>query len=198
MFNWLLSEKHAMTILRKDHDGVKAIFDKFKKAESPAKRKALIRQAVSALKIHAAVEEEIFYPAIRSHVGADLMNEADEEHHVAKLLIAELDRSAEDDHRDAKFTVLAEGVRHHIKEEEGEIFPKAKQLDIDFEKLGERMVARKKELLETGVSLDAEHITIAKAKGKTDSSAAAARRRKTSGTSSRKPARKGTRHAHIH
>jgi hemerythrin superfamily protein len=198
MFNWLLSEKHAMTILRKDHDGVKAIFDEFKKAESPAKRKALIRQAVSALKIHAAVEEEIFYPAIRSHVGADLMNEADEEHHVAKLLIAELDRSAEDDHRDAKFTVLAEGVRHHIKEEEGEIFPKAKQLDIDFEKLGERMVARKKELLETGVSLDAEHITIAKAKGKTDSSAAAARRRKTSGTSSRKPARKGTRHAHIH
>src|SRR6185436_17907611 len=81
MFNWLLSEKHAMTILRKDHDGVKAIFDEFKKAESPAKRKALIRQAVSALKIHAAVEEEIFYPAIRSHVGADLMNEADEEHH---------------------------------------------------------------------------------------------------------------------
>jgi len=198
MFNWLLSEKHAMTILRKDHDAVKTIFDEFKKAESPAKRKSLIHQAVNALKIHAVVEEEIFYPAIRARVGDTLMNEADEEHHVAKLLIAELERPVENDHRDAKFTVLAESVRHHIKEEEGEIFPKAKQLDVDFEKLGQQILARKKELLETGVSKDAEHITIAKARGKTDSSAAAARRRKTTGTSSRKPARKGTRHASVH
>ena len=67
------------------------------------------------------------------------MNEADEEHHVARVLIAELDpKGSGNDHRDAKFTVLAEGVRHHIKEEETEMLPKAKELDIDFEALGQR------------------------------------------------------------
>ena len=80
------------------------------------------------------------------------MNEADEEHHVAKVLIAELDTiDAKNDHRDAKFTVLAENVRHHIREEETEMLPKAKELDIDFEALGQRMLARKKELLKDGI-----------------------------------------------
>jgi hypothetical protein len=107
------------------------------------------------------------------------MNEADEEHHVAKVLIAELDRTGrENDHRDAKFTVLAESVRHHIREEENEMLPKAKELDIDFEALGQRMLDRKKELLKDGIPADAEHAMVAKANGKADSPAAAARRRK--------------------
>src|SRR5690242_4112068 len=86
-------------------------------------------EAVTDLKIHAVIEEELFYPTVRQHVGKDLMNEADEEHHVARVLIAELDAAGrENDHRDAKFKVLAVSVRHHIKEEENQVLPKAKEL----------------------------------------------------------------------
>src|SRR5436190_23761844 len=110
----LLPEKHAIAILLKDHDTVKELFDRFEKAKSGNEKEHIIRDAVTELKIHAAIEEEIFYPTVRPHVGSDLMNEADEEHHVARVLIAELDRGRQgDDHRFAKFTVLAESVRHH-------------------------------------------------------------------------------------
>src|SRR5581483_11088685 len=122
----LLPEKHAIAILMKDHDRVKDLFDRFEKSDSSGEKEKIIAEALLELKVHAAVEEEIFYPAVRKEVGSDLMNEADEEHHVARVLIAELDRDGRgDDHRHAKFTVLAESVRHHIKEEEGEMLPKA-------------------------------------------------------------------------
>src|SRR5258706_2617765 len=127
MFDWLLPENHAITLLKKDHDTVKSLFDEFEKAETPAAKRKAVDQALTELKIHAVLEEEIFYPTVRQQVGSKLMNEADEEHHVAKVLIAELDTvSANNDHRDAKFTVLAESVRHHIKEEENQVLPKAK------------------------------------------------------------------------
>jgi hypothetical protein len=127
----LLPEKHAISILMKDHDIVKELFDRFEKSESVAEKEKIIADALTELKIHATIEEEIFYPAVRKRVGKDLMNEADEEHHVARVLIAELDRDGRgNDHRDAKFTVLAESVRHHIKEEEGEMLPKAKSVDM--------------------------------------------------------------------
>ncbi len=119
MFDWMLPENHAIAILKKDHDTVKGLFEEFEKAETPARRTKIVDQALIELKIHAILEEEIFYPTVRAHVGRDIMNEADEEHHVAKVLIAELDTiDAKNDHRDAKFTVLAESVRHHIREEE--------------------------------------------------------------------------------
>src|SRR5437870_4858036 len=121
MFDWMLPEKHAIAILKKDHDTVKDLFDKFEKAESAAQKEKLITKAVHELKVHAVIEEEIFYPTVRKHVGSDIMNEADEEHHVARVLIAELDSGRASDHREAKFTVLAESVRHHIKEGENEM-----------------------------------------------------------------------------
>ena len=106
------------------------------------------------------------------------MSQADEEHHVAKVLIAELDLNRGGvDHREAKFTVLAESVRHHIKEEENEMLPKAKELDIDFEALGQKMLDRKKVLKEDGIPKDAEHFMVAQAKGKGDSPAAASRKK---------------------
>ena len=169
MFDWILPEKHAIAILKKDHDTVKELFDKFEKADSKAAKEKIIGQAVKALKIHAVIEEEIFYPTVRAHVGGKIMNEADEEHHVAKVLIAELDRGAKNDHRDAKFTVLSESVRHHIREEESDMLPKAKELDIDFEALGQRMLDRKKQLQKDGIPADAEHAMVAKANGKGDS-----------------------------
>ena len=175
----LLPEKHAIAILLKDHDTVKALFDRFEKAKSGNEKEHIIRDAVTELKIHAAIEEEIFYPTVRAHVGSDLMNEADEEHHVARVLIAELDRGRQgDDHRFAKFTVLSESVRHHIKEEEDEMLPKAKDVKVDFKALGERMLQRKTELQKRGVPPDAEHAMVAAAGGEADTPARAARRRR--------------------
>ena len=132
------------------------------------------------------------------------MKEADEEHHVAKVLIAELDRIGNNDHRDAKFTVLAETVRHHIKEEEEEMLPKAKELGINFEALGQRMLDRKSELQKDGIPSDAEHAMIAKVKGTGDSPATAAKRRKapkarkitTKSSSSARARKSGTRASH--
>jgi hypothetical protein len=178
MFDWMLSDKHAIAILKKDHDIVKGLFDDFDKAEKTAAKEKIIDQAITALKIHAVLEEEIFYPNVRAHVGNKVMNEADEEHHVAKLLIAELDRGANNDHRHAKFTVLAESVRHHIREEESDMLPKAKELDIDFEALGQRMLDRKQQLEKNGAPSDAEHTMVARAKGKGDSPANEATSRK--------------------
>lgn len=150
-----------------------------RKADTPAAKRKIVEQALTELKIHAVLEEEIFYPTVRRHVGSKLMNEADEEHHVAKVLIAELDTVPDkNDHRDAKFTVLAESVRHHIKEEEDQMLPKARELDIDFEALGQLMLDRKKQLLKNGIPADAEHAMVAKSGGKADSPAAAAKRRK--------------------
>src|SRR5437588_6519041 len=174
MFTWILPEKHAIAILKKDHDTVKGLFDEFEAAEAPAAKAKIINQALTALKLHAVLEEEIFYPTVRAHVGAKVMNEADEEHHVAKVLIAELDRRVTNDHREAKFLVLAESVRHHIREEENEMLPRAKDLDIDFEALGQRMLDRKKQLQKDGIPSDAEHAMVAKANGRGQSPAAAA------------------------
>jgi hypothetical protein len=173
----LLPDTHAIAILLKDHDTVKDLFDRFEKSESGSEKEKIITEALTELKIHAAIEEEIFYPAVRKHVGKDLMNEADEEHHIARVLIAELDRDGRgNDHRDAKFTVLAESVRHHIKEEEGEMLPKAKGVEMDFEALGRQMLDRKRELRTDGIPPDAEHAMVSAVNGKNDTPAAAARR----------------------
>ena len=175
----LLSDDHAIAVLMRDHDRVKDLFDRFEKSDSAAEKEKIITEAVKELKIHAVIEEEIFYPAVRKHLEKDIMNEADEEHHVARVLIAELDRGRRGDgHRQAKFQVLAESVRHHIKEEEDEMMPKAKSLDLDFESLGQQLLARKKELKRDGIPADAEHKMVAAVRGRDDTPAAKARRTK--------------------
>ena len=174
----LLPRQHAISILLRDHDNVKRLFRRFERAKSAGEKETILRDAVMELKLHATIEEEIFYPAVRAKVGADLMNEADEEHHVARVLIAELDNGRRsDEHRQAKFTVLAESVRHHIREEEGEVLPKAKDLKIDFERLGRQMLQRKAELKHNGIPRDREHAMVEAARGGHDTPATAARRR---------------------
>ena len=193
MLDILMPEKHAISILKKDHATVKDLFDRFEKAKSASEKERIISKAVTELKMHAVVEEEIFYPTVRKHVGKDLMNEADEEHHVAKVLIAELDQGhGGGDHREAKFTVLAESVRHHIKEEENEMLPKAKELDIDFEALGQKILDRKKELRVDGIPKDAEHAMVARVRGNGDSSVAASRNK---GPALKKPRQNGAVHS---
>src|SRR3954469_9056383 len=149
MFDWFSHDGNdAVSILKRDHDTVKELFDEFEKAKQRAAKKKIVAKALTELKGHAALEEEIFYPTVRAALDHDVMNEADEEHHVAKVLIAELDKmTGREDHYEAKFQVLAENVRHHIKEEESEMLPKAKALPIDFDALGEKMLRRKEQLL---------------------------------------------------
>jgi hemerythrin superfamily protein len=186
MFDWFNTDAtkantNAIDLLKADHDNVKELFSQFEKSENAQARKKIVKQALTELKAHAAIEEEIFYPAVRAHVGKDLMNEADEEHHVAKLLVAELDdMHGGGDHFDAKFTVLAENVRHHIKEEESEMLPKAQELKMDFDKLGETMLARKQQLLKNGFPPVGEEKMVAATHTKGDSPAKAARKKKPS------------------
>ena len=140
-------------LLKSDHQAVKELFDKFESAKSEGPKVKAARQAIVELKVHAAIEEDIFYPAFDQELKAkeshDLFLEAEEEHHVAHVLIAELDAMPDDhEHFEAKFTVLAENIRHHIKEEETEMLTKAKELGKDrLAELGEQMQARKKELM---------------------------------------------------
>ena len=168
----------AIELLKRDHAIVKDLFDEFENARSRQSKKKIAAQVLQELKIHAALEEEIFYPAVRKHVGKDIMNEADEEHHVAKLLVAELeDLDGRGDHYDAKFTVLAENVRHHIKEEENEMLPKAGKAKLDFEALAEKMTRRKEKLLEGGVPPAGEERMVKASRGRGDSPARAAKRK---------------------
>src|SRR5579885_3111381 len=127
MFEFL-KPNPAAAMLKEDHDRVKDLFDRFEAAKGRPAKLRIARAAITELKAHAAIEEELFYPAVRKPVGKEIMNEADEEHHVARLLIAELDAmDGSESHFDAKFHVLAENVRHHIEEEEGEMLPKARK-----------------------------------------------------------------------
>jgi hemerythrin superfamily protein len=168
----------AVALLKADHDRVKDLFDRFEKAKGRAARTKLVRQALAELKVHAAIEEELFYPAVRRPVGKEIMNEADEEHHVAKLLIAELDAmDGTESHFDAKFHVLAENVRHHIEEEEGEMLPKAQKVKLDFKALAEKMTARREKLLAVGVPPVGEEAMVKASRGKGDSPAQAAKRK---------------------
>jgi hypothetical protein len=162
----------AVSLLKADHKKVKALFTQFENAEGRREKKKIVAAALLELKLHAAIEEEIFYAAVRRTVGKDTMNEADEEHHVAKLLIAELESmNGSESHYDAKFTVLAENVRHHIKEEESEMLPKAQTMKLNFEKLGAQMAERKEQLLENGFPPVGEEAMVAASGGEGDSPA---------------------------
>lgn len=174
-----LSADNAISILKDDHDKVQDIFEQFEESENRAEKKKLVAKALEELKIHATIEEEIFYPAVRAKMDdKDLMNEANEEHHVAKLLVAELDNmKGNEEHYDAKFIVLAENIRHHIREEEGEMFPKVRALGLDLEAIGRKMLARKAELKKNGVPASAEEKLIKKWGMKADSPAKAAIKR---------------------
>jgi len=141
----------AIDLLKQDHDKVERAFKQFEKMDrhdADACRR-LIRSVCEDLKVHTALEEEVFYPALRQAIDdQDLMNEAAVEHETAKMLIEQLENMEPDDpNYHATFTVLGEYVMHHVKEEEGEMFPQAKKAGIDLEALGERMQDRKSELL---------------------------------------------------
>ena len=147
------ASQDAFALLTSDHKLVKSLFKEFEslKDEGDDDQKAtLVETICNELTVHAQIEEEIFYPALREAIDdEDLMDEADVEHASAKQLIAQLEQlQVGGDHYDAMVTVLGEYIDHHVKEEEGEMFSKARKADIDSATLGEEMAARKAELKE--------------------------------------------------
>ncbi len=138
----------VLTMLKADHKKVNALFAEYKEATS-RKQQDIARTVIQELEIHAGLEEKLIYPAIREGIDDDeLMNEANEEHHLVHVLIAELKtlKPGEDIFR-AKFTVLGELVKHHVKEEEGEMFPQAQKAEIDWEELHTEVMERKEQLM---------------------------------------------------
>lgn len=141
----------AISLLTEDHKKVKKMFKDFEtlmKSEDKEEEKGdLVETICKELTVHMQIEEEIFYPAARAAIDDDLMDEADVEHAGAKDLIAQLqEMDPGDDHYDAKVTVLGENIDHHVKEEEEEMFPKAKKAKLDLADLGAQMLQRKQEL----------------------------------------------------
>lgn len=132
------------------------LFDDFEKlvenAASGAERQALASRIGTMLTAHATLEEELFYPLAREALvdEADLIDEATVEHATAKNLIALIEAASPDEALyDAKVTVLGEYTRHHVKEEEDEIFPKLKKTELDLGLLGTEMARRKEQLMAT-------------------------------------------------
>jgi hemerythrin-like domain-containing protein len=143
----------AIELLTTDHDNVKALFQQFDELteqEGVDEQKAqLVEQICNELTVHAQLEEEIFYPAVREAIDDDdIVDEADVEHATAKDLISQLEgMSPGDDHYDATVTVLGEYINHHVDEEEGEMFEQARASDLDTGALGAAIAARKLEVM---------------------------------------------------
>ena len=145
-------EQDAISLLIADHKKVKTMFQDFAKLtrgeDNDDKKDDLVEQICVELTLHAQIEEELFYPAVREAIDDDdLMDEADVEHASTKVLIEQLEAmQAGDDHYDAKVTVLGEQIDHHVKEEQDTMFPKARKAGIDLIALGMQMLERKEGL----------------------------------------------------
>lgn len=143
------AEKDAIALLKADHESVSQLFAEYEKSRTASSKEALVAEICTALEVHMQIEEEIFYPAVKAVLKEWLMvPEATVEHASLKELIEQLQGASHDgDLYDAKVKVLSEYVKHHVKEEHDEMFPKVKSSSIDIVELGVRMADRKHELL---------------------------------------------------
>jgi len=147
-------EVNATDLLKKDHDDVDALFKDYQLLADgdgdAGDRRALSTQICGMLAVHAMIEEEIFYPAARTaKVDADLLDEAEIEHGCAKELIAQIGAARPSDSLyDARVKVLGEYIRHHVKEEESELFPACRKSEMDMAEIGARLQKRKDQLMQ--------------------------------------------------
>jgi hemerythrin superfamily protein len=141
----------AIALLKADHREVEELFEKFEGASGDGKKRQIAEKICTELKIHTAIEEEIFYPALEGRIEEDLLSEAYVEHDGAKVLINDIMAGGpDDDFYDAKVKVLSEEIEHHVKEEEAPsegMFAQARKADVDLVALRDQMLARKEELL---------------------------------------------------
>jgi hemerythrin-like domain-containing protein len=145
----------AISLLKEDHQEVKTLFSRFERTNGSAEKERLAEKICNELKLHTRLEEEMFYPAVREAISdTDLVNEAEVEHASAKDLINQIEATSPSDERfDALVSVLGEYVRHHIKEEESEMFPKVRRSGIDLAEMGQRLRERKREEQKGGTGL---------------------------------------------
>ncbi|MFC4159513.1 hemerythrin domain-containing protein [Chitinimonas lacunae] len=170
------AQQQVIALLKDDHKRVKKAFREFEKADEQGDMEScakLVKQVCDELEVHAKLEEELFYPQAREALKEEeLIDEAEVEHKSLKRLIADLKAGSPDDPRwKASFTVLAEYVKHHVREEENEIFPQLEKAKLDWEGMLEALQTRKAELM--------------KRKGMTSETAQASPHSKTSRSASR-------------
>ena len=142
----------AIALLKEDHRTVEKLFKEFESAKGEGRKEKLAQQICLELSVHAAIEEEIFYPACEGKVEEDLLKESFVEHDAAKVLIAEIEagKGGTDEYFDSKVKVLQEEIEHHVEEEEkpkSGLFAQARDADLDLKALGEQLAARKEELM---------------------------------------------------
>ncbi|WP_411884901.1 hemerythrin domain-containing protein [Polaromonas sp. YR568] len=139
----------AIALLRADHKVVSDLFEQFEKTRSDTRKAAIVAKICKELTVHTEIEEEIFYPAVKAALkDHELIPEANVEHASVKDLIAQVEGKTPDGEMyDARVKVMGEFVKHHVKEEHTEMFPKAKKTKIDMVALGQQMAARKQELM---------------------------------------------------
>jgi hemerythrin-like domain-containing protein len=139
----------AIALLRADHQRVSDLYEQYESTRSAAKKKTLVATICQELSIHAQVEEEIFYPAVKAALkDKELVPEAQVEHATLKELIAQVkDKEPDGEMFDAKIKVMSEYTKHHVKEEQNEMFPKARATRLDMKELGAQIAARKEELM---------------------------------------------------
>ena len=144
------TDTDATHILEADHRKVEDLFSKFENASGRDKKAEIAGKICDELKIHAMIEEEIFYPALEGKIEEDVLAEAYVEHDGAKVLVNDIMAGGPDDqYYEAKVTVLQEEIEHHVKEEEAPsegMFSQARDTDVDLVALRDRMLARKEEL----------------------------------------------------
>jgi len=142
--------KDAISLLKADHRKVEDLFSEYEHAKGAAAKRKIATQICLELIVHSQIEEEIFYPACKGKVDSARLTESFVEHDGAKVLIADIEGGkTSSKYFDAKVSVLAEQIKHHVHEEEAflrGLFAQARRSDLDLDAIGTRLAARKKEL----------------------------------------------------
>ena len=143
---------NATQMIRQDHKKVEGLFKKFEQTKGAQAKRRLAENAMAELEVHAALEEEIFYPAVKKEVeDGSMVQEAIEEHQTVKQLISQLKGMDEaDEEFESQFSQLVENVQHHVEEEENEMLPKVEESELDLNSLGQQMSQRKQEMQSGG------------------------------------------------
>jgi hemerythrin superfamily protein len=143
--------RDAIALLKQDHRTVSALFEEFEKADDE-EQSSIAQRVCQLLTVHATIEEELLYPAAKEAFDDeddDMVNEAEVEHASCKELIAKIEgMTSDDEHFTATVKVLSEYIKHHVKEEENQLFPQLKKTELDLKELGTRLADRKFALME--------------------------------------------------
>lgn len=194
--------RDAIALLKQDHRTVEELFEGFEEADDD-QLQSIAERVCQLLTVHAQIEEEILYPAAKEafedEEELDLVNEANVEHQTAKDLIAKIEgMTTEDESFKATVKVLSEYIKHHVKEEEGELFPALKKTELDLKEMGAQLNDRKLTLMqEMGIEPEEETTTTRrKSSGRTGRSSPAKSRQARAGSRGKSASRSGSRARH--